>query len=674
MKNNSLTVVPFRQAACGIAQVPGSKSITNRALIFAALAEGETLLTGALFSRDTRILIASLQTLGFNVVADEKALTIKVQGLGGKIPVTEAQLHVGNAGTAARFLTAFLALAPGGKYFLDGDEAMRARPMAGLLTALRHAGCQALQANGQPATHFPFTLHTTGKLGALSVDASASSQLLSALLMVLPLAPGSEVKLEGATVSEPFVEMTVKMCAQFGRPLTKTSGGAWTCLKPGAYQALRTYAIEPDATAASYFIVLGAVASPASKIRLNHYSLEGLQGDTAFAAVAEQCGAVLAHTPRALVVSSWSTIRGGTFDFNAFSDTFLTLATVATLADSPVTILGIGHTRKQETDRVLAMATELEKIGITVEPTASALRADPALSSLKIFPNREAMRAKSKSGPVSIHTYEDHRMAMSFGILGSFDLWGDGRPWITIEDPGCTQKTFPHFFSALAAQKTRFVSIAIDGGAASGKSSTSRRLAEQLGLLHVDTGLHYRAMTYALLAAGADLNQPELIQNLLSKINLGTEILEQSARLTLNGKLIEEALLRSPAVNQAVSPFAALPAVRHSLLAYQRAQVKIAQEAGFAGIVMEGRDIGSVVLPEATVRIFLEASADARTQRRAAEGQTDAVTQRDLLDTTRKTAPLVCALGAIRIDNTQLDLAQVVEKIKALVHPASPTA
>jgi 3-phosphoshikimate 1-carboxyvinyltransferase len=667
MKSNSLVIHPFRTAARGLAQVPGSKSITNRALIIAVLADGETLLTGALFSRDTRILIAALQTLGFTVVADEVAHTIKVHGLGGKIPQRSAKIHVGNAGTAARFLTAFLALAPQGCYELDGDEAMRARPMAGLLTALRAAGCQAVKADGSPATHFPFTLHTTGKLGALEVDASASSQLLSALLMVLPLSEGASVKLEGATVSEPFVEMTVKMCAQFGRPLVKNATGAWSCPQPGAFKATPVYVIEPDATAASYFIALGAVAGADSRIRLSHYTSGGLQGDTAFAAVASQCGAVLESAPDALLVKSWKKIGGGEFDFNAFSDTFLTLATLASLADSPVKINGIGHTRKQETDRVLAMATELTRLGIRVEPNVEELKADSSLGTLKIYPDRQALRQKSAAGPVSIHTYEDHRMAMSFGILGSFDLWGDGRPWICIEDPGCTSKTFPTFFTALEAQKINFVSVAMDGGAASGKSSTSRLLAERLGLLHVDTGLHYRSLTHALLQAGAVAEKVDQVERALEKISLGSQIVGLSSRLTLDQKIPDENLLRGPEVNASVSQFAALPPVRNFLLQYQRLQVTLAQAAGFAGIVMEGRDIGSVVLPQAEVRIFLEASAEARSQRRAAEGQTDAVAQRDHLDTTRKTAPLICPPGATRIDNTTLSLEAVVQQIAALV-------
>ena len=671
----TLVIRPFQTPARGVAQVPGSKSITNRALILAALADGPTLFTGALFSRDTRILIAALQALGFEVSADESAGTIRIIGLGGRIPNARAKIHVGNAGTAARFLTAFLALAPEGCYELDGDEAMRARPMRGLLDALTAAGCQATRPDGAPASGFPFTLRTTGRLGRLEVDASASSQLLSALLMVLPLSAGASVSMKGSTVSEPFVDMTARMCGQFGRELVRGADGSWSCPSPGAYVAQSTYAIEPDATAASYFIALPAVTGFRASVRIEGYATGGLQGDTAFAKVAAACGATLKAGDGTLVADSWPAIRGGDFDFNAFSDTFLTLATIATLADGPVKIRGIAHTRKQETDRVLAMATELERLGIKVSPTAAELRADETLSSLTVFPDKAALRRAAAAGPVSIHTYEDHRMAMSFGVLGSFDLFGDGRPWIAIEDPACTGKTFPRFFQALEALRTNFIRVSVDGGAASGKSSTSRRLAQVHGLLHVDTGAHYRSLTRALLQAGASADDPASVKAALGKLRIGSRIIARqgarSSALTLDGALPDDADLRTPEVNAAVSKIAALPAVRAFLLEYQRSQVKLAHDHGFAGVVMEGRDIGSVVLPDAEVRIFLEADAEARTLRRAAEGQSDQVAQRDHLDATRKTAPMICPPGAHRLDNTHKSLEEVVGEVGELIKVAA---
>lgn len=665
--SQSLVIQPFRGPALGLAAVPGSKSVTNRALILAALADGETTLEGSLFSRDTRILVAALRSLGFSVDTDEQSRRIRVIGQGGRIPNRSARIHVGNAGTAARFLTAMLCLHPDGDYDLDGDDAMRARPMSGLLRAVECAGARATDGAGRPAEGFPFRLVTRGlSQGEIRCDASASSQMLSALLMVAPLAPGLRVRLAGPTVSEPFVTMTEKMCAQFGRPLVR-SGECWSCPSPGSFSAQGRYAVEPDATAASYFVALPAVAGPGSRIRLAGYVDGGLQGDTAFAEVARRCGASLRHEDGATVVESWPARRGGDFDFNAFSDTFLTLAALAPLLEQPLTLRGIGHTRRQETDRVLAMATELERLGARVTPTAAELRADPALDHLTIHPAREALRAATLAGPVSIHTYEDHRVAMSFGILGSHDLHGDGRAWITIEDPGCTAKTFPDFFAALGRLRDPFIRVAVDGGAASGKSSTSRGVAAEHGLLHIDTGAHYRAVTRALLDAGASPSDDASVGTALAALRLGTRIVGNAGLLTLGEAVPPDASLRTPEVNTAVSRFAALPAVRAFLFDYQRAQVGVARAAGFGGIIMEGRDIGSVILPDAEVRIFLEADADARSARRAAEGQSDAIAQRDRQDATRAAAPMVCPPGATRIDNTHLGLAEVVARVGEII-------
>ena len=663
-------ILPFRGAALGRAKVPGSKSVTNRALLLAALAVGETRLEGALFSRDTRILCAALRQLGFKVEEEPEAARITVGGLGGDIPARHARIDVGNAGTAARFLTAFLCLAKGGRYELDGDAAMRARPMAGLLRAVEAAGAVATGPDGSRAEGFPFVLATSGlRAGEITCDAAASSQMLSALLMVAPLAPGLRIRLAGKTVSEPFVEMTARMTAQFGRPVVSVDG-AWTCPEPGPYRALGRHDVEPDATAASYFVALPAVTPPGSRIRLAGYGERGLQGDVAFAAVARSCGAEVERQGDDAVVGDWSAHRGGDFDFNAFSDTFLTLAALAPLADSPTTLRGIGHARLQETDRLLAMATELGRLGVKVEPDAAGLAADTRLGQLTIHPAREAMRRATERGPMAIRTYEDHRMAMSFAILGSHDLHGDGRPWIALEDPGCVGKTFPMFFDALEALRGRFVRVAVDGGAASGKSSTSRAVAAEHGLMHVDTGSHYRAVTLALLRAGAQPGDPAGVRAQLSRLGLGARIDGSAARLELDGVVPEPDELRTPEVNATVSAFAALPEVRAFLLGHQRSMAAVARRGGFAGVIMEGRDIGSVVMPDAEVRVFLEADASVRGARRAAEGVEDAIAQRDKADASRAAAPLVCPAGATRIDNTRLPLVEVVAAVGRLIRRA----
>lgn len=436
-----LTLTPFRQPVTGTVSLPGSKSITNRALILAALSRESLTLEGALFSEDTEIMAAALQALGFTVSPDAAGKSIFIVGRGGDIPRAEADLRVGNAGTAARFLTALLALKNGGRYRLDGSEAMRKRPMRGLLDALAAAGAAEASFAGE-AGFFPFELGTKGFAGGtLAVDASASSQLLSALLMAAPLATGPlTVKLAGETVSKPFVEMTLTMMAQFGVEPASAQGGRYAFAGGQSYYYNRpAYVIEPDATAASYFLALPWVAG--GSLRLQRMGRVSLQGDIGFTEVMNALGVTTATEGDDLVAApGGSPALPDTVDFNAISDTFLTLATLTPLLEKPLTITGIAHTRQQETDRVAAMATELRKLGQRVEETEDSLTVHPDLAALK---------ATTADAPLAIDTYRDHRVAMSFGILGCRDLHGDGRPWLTINDPACCAKTFPNFFQVL---------------------------------------------------------------------------------------------------------------------------------------------------------------------------------------------------------------------------------
>ncbi len=405
----TLPIQPFTRPVRGRVTLPGSKSITNRALILAALAKGTTTLHSALFSRDTRLMVAALRRLGFRIEADEPSLTIHVEGHNGEIPVREATIDVGNAGTAARFLTAFVCLRPDGVYHFDGDEAMRRRPIGALLEALEAQGAKA------SARNFPFTLHTAGLPGGtVELDASESSQLLSALLMVASHARAQlTVKLKGETVSRPFVAMTERMIAQFA-----------------AKPAGPSYAIEGDATAASYFAALAFVGHGTIQVDGLNLSAGALQGDAEFCRLLTRHG-LLKIDGQAL--GNGDSRHGFAADFNAFSDTFLTLAAIAPLLDGPTRITGLAHTRKQETDRVAGAARELIKLGQHVVETEDSLEIHPR----PLQPGME------------IETYHDHRFAMSFGILGCHDLHGDGRPWLTVNDPACCAKTFPTFFDVL---------------------------------------------------------------------------------------------------------------------------------------------------------------------------------------------------------------------------------
>jgi len=410
---DKLPIQPFDRPVLGSVALPGSKSITNRALILAALSRRTVTLRGALFSRDTRIMVAALRALGFDVQTDESALTITVAGRGGEIPAREARIDVGNAGTAARFLTALVCLRPDGLYHFDGDEAMRRRPIGTLLEALEAQGARA------SARSFPFALRTAGLPGGpVELDATESSQLLSALLLVAPKARSPlEIQLKSGTVSRPFVAMTERMLAQFAA-------------EPAVYD------VEVDASAASYFLAL-PIATDAV-VQLPGFRAEGgLQGDARFVDVLAQAGLLLSPLRVRQGIDSARVPgvmrRGVSADFNAFSDTFLTLAALAPLLAGPTRITGIAHTRKQETDRVAGMARELVKLGQHVVETEDSLEIHP----------------RPLATGVEIETYHDHRFAMSFGILGCHNLHGDGRPWLAVKDPACCAKTFPEFFHRL---------------------------------------------------------------------------------------------------------------------------------------------------------------------------------------------------------------------------------
>lgn len=440
-----LPIQPLRRSLDATVALPGSKSITNRALVLAALAHGTTSLEGALFSRDTRIMIAALQALGFTVTSDESARTIRVEGSGGQIPADRADLDVGNAGTVARFLTAMLATRPDGHYRLDGDPAMRERPMSGLTDALAALGAATFDF-ADSSGHFPFTLHSHGYHGAeVRVDAAASSQILSALLMAAGSAP-TEIRLHCPEVRPAYVGITVKMREAFGAPALAADDAGFYTIEPVEYQSPGAYAIEPDLSAASYLLALTLIQG--GRLTLPHLSADPLQGDALFVEVLAHHGLrVDAEKGSWRVTRPDPSIQRGhrEIDFNSFSDTFLTYAAIAPLLGGSVRITGIGHTRRQETDRIAGMAAELSKLGQLVKEEDDALTIMPKPNELRA----RALAARNRGGLLTVDTYEDHRFAMSFGVLGSYDLLEDGEPWLAIKDPACCGKTYPEFFEML---------------------------------------------------------------------------------------------------------------------------------------------------------------------------------------------------------------------------------
>ncbi|HEY9248237.1 MAG TPA: 3-phosphoshikimate 1-carboxyvinyltransferase [Rariglobus sp.] len=438
-----LPIQPFTRPVRGEVTLPGSKSLTNRALLLAALCRDKVILSGALFSEDTHLMIEALKALGFTINASADAGTIEVsdqaRGFTQHEPV---DLFVGLAGTAARFLTALCAAAPQGVYRIDGIPQMRKRPMKGLIDALRSLGAD-VRCTGVEG-FFPLEIHARGlRGGEVAIDASESSQMLSGLLMVAPLAQ-SPVSIKLSTrVREPFVQMTKCMIDQFGgRALFQSETRSWD-VSTRRFHYAGTYVIEPDATAASYYTALPLVTG-GSLILLNLQ--QGLQGDTRFVEVMKHAGLASSPSPRGLEVSfsAPSPRTGVSENFNEFSDTFLTLAAIAPLLSGPTRITGVAHSRKQETDRVAGMVRELRKLGQDVEEHADG-------DGLTLTPR------PLKSG-VEIETYGDHRFAMSFGILGCHDLHGDGRSWLSIQDPACCAKTFPDFFTVLEGLRIQSLS------------------------------------------------------------------------------------------------------------------------------------------------------------------------------------------------------------------------
>ncbi|HVU87472.1 MAG TPA: 3-phosphoshikimate 1-carboxyvinyltransferase [Pirellulales bacterium] len=401
---------------------PGSKSITNRALVCAALAEGESTLTGCLDSEDTRVMVAALDKLGIRITADATRQTLQVHGCGGRIPAASGDLYVANSGTTVRFLTALLTLGQG-TFCLDGTPRMRERPIEDLLAALRQLGAEVASeaANGCP----PVVLQAHGLPGGrTNIRGDISSQFLSGLLMAAPYATKPvEIVVDGTLVSQPYVHMTLGVMHSFG--VTVDPGDLTRFVIPNArpYRGL-DYAIEPDASAASYFWAAAAIAG--GQVTVEGLTRASLQGDVAFVDVLGRMGCRVSDSPRGITVQAAGELRGIDIDMNPISDTVQTLGAVALFAEGPTTISGVAHIRHKETDRIAALATELRKFGATVDERPDGLRIDPA-------PPHAA----------TIDTYDDHRMAMSMALVGL------RVPGVIIRDPGCTAKTYPGFFRDL---------------------------------------------------------------------------------------------------------------------------------------------------------------------------------------------------------------------------------
>ncbi|MCI9276517.1 MAG: 3-phosphoshikimate 1-carboxyvinyltransferase [Lachnospiraceae bacterium] len=416
---------PFSAVCPLTVSVPGSKSITNRALLLATLAKGVSTLRGVLFSDDSRHFLNCIQKLGFETHVEEERRTISVKGLGGVLPRKEADIYVGSAGTAARFLTAYLGLSQG-RYRLDASAQMRRRPMAPLLDSLKELGCEILYdkdiSDGMEG-HFPFILQGHGfQKDEIAVNIDSSSQFLSALLISSCLCGRDFITRIQGSHGMSYIEMTLRMMEQFGVRVQRTAPGAFRTGAGQSYQA-RDYLVEPDVSAACYFYAMSPLLH--IPVLVNHVHFDSLQGDVAFLHLLEQMGCTAKDTPEGVLVMPPADrrIHGIRADMSACSDQAITLAAIAPFADSPTTISHIGHIRLQESDRIAAMAAELTRMGIRCEEEKDAITIYPGMPR-----------------PATVETYDDHRMAMGFSLIGL------RCPGVLIDNPRCCRKTFEGYF------------------------------------------------------------------------------------------------------------------------------------------------------------------------------------------------------------------------------------
>lgn len=405
----------------GRVELPGSKSITNRALIIAALAAGTSTLRGVLDSDDTRYMVEALQTLGFDVNADWANRTVTVTGLDGRISAGQAELFLGNSGTSMRFLTALCA-AGRGQFRLDGTDAMRQRPIGPLLDALRQLGVRAESETGNDCP--PITIASAGlEPGTVRMPGNLSSQYFSALAMVLPAAPGNyEIAVVGDLVSKPFIDLTASTMREFGVTMRHDDYTSIS-VEPGQRYVARDYVVEPDASAASYFFALAAVSG--GSITVAALPTSSAQGDVHFVDVLETMGCTV-ERGEGITVTGPDRLNGVEVDMNAISDTVMSLAAIAPFASGPTTVSNVEHIRFKETDRLAATCAELRRMGIEVGERPDGLTIQPG-----------------QPQPAVVQTYDDHRMAMSFAITGT------QQSGIQIADPGCVSKTLPEFWDLL---------------------------------------------------------------------------------------------------------------------------------------------------------------------------------------------------------------------------------
>jgi 3-phosphoshikimate 1-carboxyvinyltransferase len=637
-----LDLGPFAMAA-GSVRLPGSKSISNRTLLLAALAHGVTEIRDLLEADDVERMLEALVRLGVQV--DHRDGAVFVSGCGGRFPNLAADLFLGNAGTAFRPLTAVLAL-NGGSYRLSGSPRMHERPIGDLVDALRAVGADIRYLGNlgfPPLEILPGTLHPGAPV---RVNGAVSSQFLTALLMALPMTGREQViEVEGELISKPYIEITLELMAVFGVVVERAGWSRFTIPAGQRYVSPGVVPVEGDASNASYFLAAGAIGG--GPVRVEGAGRNSVQGDVRFVDALAQMGAdvTMGETWIEVRAPTSGRLRAFDLDLNHIPDAAMTLAVAALFADGPCRLRNIASWRVKETDRLHAMATELRKVGALVQEGPDFLAVEPPAQLVPL---------------ASIHTYDDHRMAMCFSLAAL------GGVQVRIEDPGCVAKTFPDFFERYAeiTRAGREVPvIAIDGPSASGKGTVARDVARALGFHYLDSGALYRLVALAAMKRTIDWAQAERLTQLAAELDCSFD----GERILLDGEDVTLAI-RAETVSAGASRVAAIGPVRQALLARQRAFRRP------PGLVADGRDMGSVVFPDAALKVFLTASAQERAHRRYKQlmdkgirANLDALLQdigeRDARDAGRGVAPLQKCADAHLLDTTEMSVEQAVSRI-----------
>ena len=638
--------LPGIVTARGTVRLPGSKSLSNRILLLAALAEGETEVRDLLKSDDTDRMLEALNALGVRVTPVGEG-AVKVVGCGGNVPVKSADLFLGNAGTAFRPLTAALALA-GGTYRLSGVPRMHERPIGDLVDALRHLGADvAYEAHdGYPPLQIQPGVLAQPNNGAqtVPVKGNVSSQFLTGLLMALPLLNRTvTVEVVGELISKPYIEITLATMRRFGVDVQRDGWQKFTVQAGARYKSPGVVYVEGDASSASYFLALGAMAG--GPVRVEGVGADSVQGDVRFADALAAMGARISMGPNWIEAAAPidGILKGIEQDCIAIPDAAMTLVPVAVFAQGPTKLTGIASWRVKETDRIDAMANELRKLGGTVETTADTLT---------VYPPAELASLHC----AEIETYDDHRIAMCFSLMTL------ATP-LRILDPGCTAKTFPDYFDRFATVTQPVPVIAIDGPSASGKGTVSQRVANALGWHYLDSGALYRLTALAAHKAGVDWNDEAAVARIAAQLPV-----RFTGGQTFLGDEVVDDQFRTEAMGIGASTVGALPAVREALLLRQRAFRQA------PGLVADGRDMGSVVFPDATTKVFLTASAAIRAERRYKQlidkgfsAKLQAILQdledRDARDAARPVAPLRQEADARLLETSALTIEQAVAQV-----------